>query len=291
MINELGDKSEAVLAAIDADDAAKIKAAVPSTLSKSSVGALLLVSVWRGSLNAVRYLLNDRKANPNATDPLGRSGLHLAAINGRIKISEVLLAAGAAVDCFDKHHLATPLFCAAVADSPAGIRLLLDRGADINAGLSEYGVSALHCAVRANNIDNVRVLLELGAVPNSVQLFSETPLHTAASMGYEDCTKLLVEHGACLEVLMGSMKMTALHLAAQDGNMESVQCLVSGGANIDARNARGQSALHLAALAQSPETVEVLLKSGKNLVLPFRFRLRDCLKSGVGVDGRFGTRD
>ena len=47
------------------------------------------------------------------------------------------------------------------------------------------------------------------------QLFSETPLHTAAAMGYEECVKLLVDHGACLEVLMGPMKMTALHLAAQ----------------------------------------------------------------------------
>ena len=62
---------------------------------------------------------------------------------------------------------------------------------------------------------------------------------------------------------MGSMKMTALHLAAQDGNTEAVQHLVDARSNIHAKNARGQSPLHLAALAQSPETVEVLLKSGK----------------------------
>ncbi len=62
---------------------------------------------------------------------------------------------------------------------------------------------------------------------------------------------------------MGPMKMTALHLAAQDGNVDSLQLLVNGGANVDAKNVRGQSALHLAALAQSPETVEVLLKAGK----------------------------
>ena len=88
-------------------------------------------------------------------------------------------------------------------------------------------------------------------------------MHTAAAMGYEECVKLLVDHGACLEVLMGPMKMTALHLAAQEGNVESLQTLVSGGANVNAKNARGQSALHLAALAQSPETVEVLLKACK----------------------------
>ena len=74
---------------------------------------------------------------------------------------------------------------------------------------------------------------------------------------------MLVDKGACLEVLMGgALKMTALHLAAQDGNIESMQSLLKGGAAVNAKNGRGQSALHLAALAQSPETVEVLLKAG-----------------------------
>ena len=112
----------------------------------------------------------------------------------------MLLNSGARVDPFDKHRLATPLFCAAVSDDPAGLELLLRHGADINAGLHEYGVSALHCAVRANLVHNVRALLAAGAVPNNVQLFSETPLHTAASMGYEECVKLLIDGGACLEV-------------------------------------------------------------------------------------------
>ncbi len=104
-------------------------------------------------------------------------------IFSRLDVSEALLKKGARVDTFDKHHLATPLFCAAVSDNPDGIKLLLEYGANINAGLHEYGVSALHCAVRANCVENARRLLELGAVPNNVQLFSETPLHTAASMG------------------------------------------------------------------------------------------------------------
>lgn len=52
---------------------------------------------------------------------------------------------------------------------PYHLRLLLDHGANINAGLHEYGVSALHCAVRANAIDHVAMLLRLGAIPNNVQ--------------------------------------------------------------------------------------------------------------------------
>ena len=53
----------------------------------------------------------------------------------------------------------------------------------------------------------------------------------------------------------------------QEGNFESLQTLVEAGANVNAKNVRGQSALHLASLAQSPETVEVLLKAGKTLFL------------------------
>ena len=52
--------------------------------------------------------------------------------------------------------------------------------------------------------------------------------------------------------------------------MDSLQTLVTGGANVNAKNARGQSALHLASLAQSPETVEVLLKAGQPELLLVR---------------------
>ena len=51
--------------------------------------------------------------------------------------------------------------------------------------------------------------------------FSETPLHTAAAMGYDECVQLLIENGASMEVLMGPTKMTALHLAAQ-GKQQSL---------------------------------------------------------------------
>ena len=58
------------------------------------------------------------------------------------------------------------------------------------------------------------------------------------------------------------MRMSALQVAAQEGNVECVALLLNGGAHPHAKNARGQTALHLAALAQSPETVELLLKKG-----------------------------
>ena len=136
----------------------------------------------------------------------------------------------------------------------------------ISAGLHELGVSALLAAVRVNAVKNVDLLLDAGAEPNSVVLFSETPLHTAASMGYSDCVKVLLKFGAGIEILMGQMKMSALHLAAQEGNVDCVDHLLEAGASVRAENVRGQSPLHLAALAQSPETVELLLNNGEDLL-------------------------
>ena len=94
---------------------------------------------------------------------------------------------------------------------------MLSHGADVNLGLHELGGSALLAAVRVNAVRNVELLLDSGAEPNSVVLFSETPLHTAASMGYSACVQLLLKFGAGIEILMGQMKMSALHLAAQEG--------------------------------------------------------------------------
>ena len=36
-------------------------------------------------------------------------------------------------------------------------------------------------------------------------------------MGYSQCVQLLLKFGAGIEILMGTMKMSALHLAAQEG--------------------------------------------------------------------------
>ena len=64
-------------------------------------------------------------------------------------------------------------------------------------------------------------------------------------------------------MLIGSMRMSALHLAAQEGNLECASLLLERGANPQAKNGRGQTSLHLSALAQSTETVELLLLHGR----------------------------
>lgn len=76
-------------------------------------------------------------------------------------------------------------------------------------------------------------------------MFTETPLHVAASLGLASCTKLLLGAGADVRSAVGHHKATALHLAAEDGHAECARLLLDHGAQIDWPNFRGQTPLHL----------------------------------------------
>lgn len=76
-------------------------------------------------------------------------------------------------------------------------------------------------------------------------MFTETPLHVAASLGSASCMKLLLDAGADVRAAFGPGRATALHLAAVDGHAECASLLLEHGAHIDWPNSRGQTSLHL----------------------------------------------
>lgn len=162
---------------------------------------------------------------------------------------------------WNKDGLITPLHCAASVGSVSCLKLLLDAGAIIDAGLTTtgFGKTPLHYAVQSNSISCVEELLKRKASINSSQVYTETPLHTAAAMGFATCLKMLLEYGADFRVQFGITKATPLHLAAEDGNAECARLLIEAGADLTAKTNRQQTPLHLAALAQSAQTLELLL--------------------------------
>ncbi|XP_076392292.1 transient receptor potential channel pyrexia isoform X2 [Megachile rotundata] len=219
----------------------------------------LLVSCYLGHLDLVKTLLS-KNAKVSARDCDGRTPLHLAACAASEKIIEELIKYGANPCEWDFNKKYTPLHCAAAIGNIACVKCLLKSRADVNAGLS--GKSPLYYAVLSNAADCVEALLQSGASPNNPQVYTETPLHVAASLGSVTCMKLLLNYGADVRVQFSSMRSTPLHLAAEEGSAECTKLLLDAGAACEVKNSRGQTPMHLAALSQSAETLETLINFG-----------------------------
>jgi cytochrome c len=122
--------------------------------------------------------------------------LMLAARNGDIDEVSALLASGAEPD---PKGIATPLYFAAQGGHREITRLLLDRGADPNAQ-SNWG-TPLQIAARRGHFDVVTSLLQSGAETNAVGgEFGYSPLHEVAETGNVDIGKLLIAHGADVNI-------------------------------------------------------------------------------------------
>lgn len=226
--------------------------------NEDAISTAALWACWLGRSSLLARLLK-LGLNPNKTDEAGRTCLHLSCLVGNEECATMLLDNKADPNMWDSSNdrKATPLHCAASAKSLACVKVLIAFGADVNAGLLER--SPLHYAVLSHATEIVKELLVSGACPDTQQVFTETPLHVAASLGSASCTKLLLDAGADVRAAMGPGRATALHLAAEDGHAECARLLLEHGAQIDWPNFREQTPLHLAALAQSLEVVELLV--------------------------------
>ncbi|KAF7399198.1 hypothetical protein HZH68_007790 [Vespula germanica] len=233
--------------------------ATPTELLVKWPETCLLVACWLGHFEIVKVLL-EKNVNIFCKDENGRTPVHLAACAAIVRILEELLSYGADPCEWDFNKKCTPLHCAAAVGNVACIKSLIKAKADVNAGFP--GKTPLHYAVLSNAVDSAEVLLQAGAHPNNPQVYTETPLHVAASLGSVPCMKLLLSHGADVRVQLGTARSTPLHLAAEEGSAECTKLLVDAGASCEAKNFKGQTAMHLAALAQSLETLEVLINAG-----------------------------
>ena len=92
-------------------------------------------------------------------------------------------------------HTALGLAC--FFNAPAAVKLLVERGADVNrAARNEMQVQPLHAAVAGRSLEAVKVLLAHGADVNARQQVGYTPLMGAAAAGRDDITDLLLARGA-----------------------------------------------------------------------------------------------
>ena len=143
--------------------------------------ALLLVLIWvtgcrtpltraarMGDIATVQTLLGQPGTDVNATDGLGETALHVAALRNNAELAKALLKNGADVNTGTTSRMGgvypggTPLHAAAGKGHNAMVELLLAAGAEVNAR-DNFGDTPLCDAIGGRHRDTVRLLLDAGA--------------------------------------------------------------------------------------------------------------------------------
>ena len=183
--------------------------------------ATIFESIKAGDADAVRDAISDDPAAASARDDNGLSAVRAALYAHKQHVADVLLEAKPELDVFDAAAAGdvdrltelldddgdlvkaysedgyTPLHFASYFGRGPAVRLLLDRGADVNAvAKNDMEVQPLHSAVAAQAREVVAALLQAGADVNARQHGGFTPLMGAEEHDDEEMIRLLMDHGA-----------------------------------------------------------------------------------------------
>jgi ankyrin repeat protein len=164
-----------------------------------------------------------------------------------LAIATVLLDAGAdPLVEWPKGSWGNALHIASEYCRPDLVRLLLDRGMDVNTPASDDLYTPLHFAcsthkgndpARRNNIEaTVMLLLERGADPTTRSKYDQTSLHMACMYGNDIAIRLLLATGRVDLEARDSNDTTPLLRAARNGRLAAARLLVDAGADVNARD-------------------------------------------------------
>jgi ankyrin repeat protein len=158
----------------------------------------------------------------------------------------------------------TPLHLAAAALRAGAAKLLLENGADVNAQ-NRRGATALHYACdprpHSGGVWNpeaqstlIDLLIQHGAKVDHADKGGAAALHRAVRARSSAAVRRLLENGARVDVRLGKLGSSPLHLAvqstgaggtagAEDEQLEIIQLLLARGAKENARDSRGRTVI------------------------------------------------
>jgi ankyrin repeat protein len=86
----------------------------------------------------------------------------------------------------------------------------------------------------------------IGANVNHQDRFGRSPLHVAAAVDYASMVEFIVQNGGDIHIKTKGEEQTAIHYAAKNDAVNSLQMLLGHGAKIDSADCRNRTPLQVA---------------------------------------------
>ncbi|XP_076823769.1 ankyrin repeat domain-containing protein 17-like isoform X2 [Clavelina lepadiformis] len=219
-----------------------------------------------GRLEVVELLL-DRGANKEHRNVSDYTPLSLAASGGYVNIIKLLLNHGAEINSRTGSKLGiSPLMLAAMNGHTQAVQLLLDMGADINAQIETNRNTALTLACFQGRHEVVSLLVDRKANVEHRAKTGLTPLMEAASGGYAEVGRVLLDKGADPNAApVPSSRDTALTIAADKGHYRFCELVLTRGAQVEVKNKKGNTPLWLACNGGHLDVVMLLVGKGADV--------------------------
>jgi uncharacterized protein len=214
----------------------------------------LFEAIKNGDAAGVAALLDNHPEAVNGRNENNLPAVVVAQYYGRPELAELLLGRGAETD----------IFAASALGLRARVGELLDSDRTLIDGYSPDGWTPLHLAAFFGQLETARMLLDRGAKVQalSINAMRNTPLHAAVARSHAEVAELLIASGAQVRARQHG-GWTPLHAAAQNGNVTLVRSLLAHGAEAFAQADNNQTPLDMALTKGHSEVAAILEKAAE----------------------------
>lgn len=249
---------------------------------------LFFDSVRNGNSAMVAQLLDEAASDINAKDKCGNTALHWAVVDGYLELAQILIERSADINAQNDDG-DTPLLiaCTPYRTNPGYwcclsnelryeiINVLLKCGADITV-TNQWGTCSALYRAAASSKEIVELLINYGADINAREKDGSTPLMNAANHHNLETAQLLLDKKAVINPETHQTKsptfgsplhrvITSLMTDPQDSDRKILQLFITHGADVNARDAQGQTPLFTAVWWNNRIMIKFLLDHGADI--------------------------